>query len=573
MTYREYTFEQYVAVQRAPEVNLFTNPAAYVNLFDAGVDINGGSLARRDFGLIAAPRDTAFRVTGTGSSSDTYMFLGGPQGAVRNGMEAGKTYQVRGTIEIPAVLTGTANTRARRIVLFTKVGAAAYVETMSAQAPNTVGAHDLSLTFTVPAGVTEAFLRFYHGHPSTQVVDWHSLMLVEAPAGYVSTGYWDGDSYVLNRNADEREAGWDGTPHASTSWMVDRAQNLVLDDAELEFTMDMYAVPFISGRVTAPAPSADVLEELLDPRRPRDVILNVWVRRFTRYTPGSAFAQATEFPSGSTGDAVAKFWLRTVEIDEITGEMVMSFASGEVRPDDKIRVSTSVINTGATTVAALVEYALTDAGEAAAIDDLSAAASTAVPAGDRREQAPGASNASIYESELAAIGLRLFADEYGKFVVSAFDDPPGVVSGVINATDGDLNVSGRIMEARRRLSRLDEWADGVIVKADYENSAGTRVVAFQRHHTNGTSSRKGMLHTLQRAIPSGYAESIAGRAATRGETYRFRMVDDFLFRPGRTLRFYRASGEITDHVMTRVTHRPGQGEMDVDAYTIGEYVP
>jgi hypothetical protein len=567
MTLLETRFTQHVSVQRPPEVNLFRNPTAFLDLFDAEGNVGLTSLVRASGLSIPGPRQTAYRLNGKSTENDSYMFLGGSTGAIRNGMQPGVTYQARGVINVPAVLTGTANSRARRIVVFTRIGAGAYVETASAQAPNTVGDHPLEVTFTIPADASEAFVRFYHGHQTTQHVFWHSLQLVEAPPGYVSTGYWDGDSSTFTLHDDEPETGWDGEPHASTSWRVDRAQNLEIPDAELEFTLDLYAVPYIRGSVRAPMPSAEV-RGLLDPRRSRDVILNAWVQPERKLL--GAWSPLAAFPRSVGADRdVAKFWVREYQENITAGEIVITFASGEVRLEDKVRVVTTVRDTGAANVAELVEYALTDAGEAAAIGDLTPAASTSVPAGDRREHAPGQSNASVYESELAAIGMRLYCDAQGRFSVASFEEAPERNTGFFGVTDGSANWLGRVWEVERTLSRTDGWADAAIVKADYENSAGTRVTAYQRHLIDGATSRKGVSHSISRAMPSGYAQSIAERAAGRGESYALRMLCSFDAAPGTILRYYREGVPgYTEIVVTSATFRPGEGVMDAEGYLL-----
>lgn len=200
--------------------NLFVNPTAQTDL--AGASSTGLTSLQRQVAAGVGPRGTLFRLNGSAGSSDSFFVVGGDTGAIRNGMQAGKTYTVRANCRLDAALGGSANSRARRIVVFTKVGAAAYVETASAQAPNTAGDHILTLTFTVPAGVTEAFIRFYHGHASTGIVYWHSLRLSEG----TETDYFDGDS------ADTTDYGyaWTGTVGSSTSTrtaLIERSPELL----------------------------------------------------------------------------------------------------------------------------------------------------------------------------------------------------------------------------------------------------------------------------------------------------------------------------------------------------------
>jgi hypothetical protein len=80
--------------------------------------------------------------TGGGGSSDSYITLGGDQGALRTNLEAGKTYTVSATIQLPAPLTGTLHARSRTIAFWFN-GASNLA--LSNQAPNITGQTRLSI--------------------------------------------------------------------------------------------------------------------------------------------------------------------------------------------------------------------------------------------------------------------------------------------------------------------------------------------------------------------------------------------------------------------------------------------
>jgi len=190
----------------ADATNLITNPGAEVDL--TGAVGTGVTLARQ---VGSAPFGTAmFRLNPTGAA-DSYMEIGGSAGALRNGMQAGRRYTASGTFMITSPMTGTAHARARRIVVFTRVGSGSYVETASAQAPNVAGQYRLSVTFDVPVGATEAFIRWYHGHTAS-VCYWDGLVLHEFTNEY-DTDQWDGDSV----DTSEYAYAWTGTPGLSTT--------------------------------------------------------------------------------------------------------------------------------------------------------------------------------------------------------------------------------------------------------------------------------------------------------------------------------------------------------------------
>jgi hypothetical protein len=205
--------------------NMFTNPSGEP----------GGTVWTQNYCSVAT--DTAWKVVGTASQrlsaptqADAWVSHGVGQdaGGMRAGMTAGKTYTVSGTIRLSAPLTGSVepNGRARTITVFTKVGAAAYVTTSSVQAANVAGVTRLSLTFTVPVGATEAFIRFYHGH-TAGTVWWDAIRLSEHDAGDIyASDYFDGDTL----DTTEYGYNWAGTPNDSTSTrsaLIDRSPELL----------------------------------------------------------------------------------------------------------------------------------------------------------------------------------------------------------------------------------------------------------------------------------------------------------------------------------------------------------
>ncbi|MCD8561495.1 prepilin-type N-terminal cleavage/methylation domain-containing protein [Candidatus Saccharibacteria bacterium] len=149
----------------------------------------------------------SLRQTPTDSgSTDSFVSVGGDVGALRLGMEAGKTYTFSATLRLSAAQTGTLFSGARTIRAFTKTASTSYVSNYSATAPNQAGTTRLSTTFTIPVDATEAFLRLYSG----ALVNggdswWDDLMLTE---GSSTPSFADGSSPGWI---------WNGTPNNSTS--------------------------------------------------------------------------------------------------------------------------------------------------------------------------------------------------------------------------------------------------------------------------------------------------------------------------------------------------------------------
>ena len=101
----------------------------------------------------------------------------------------GRTFTMTAKVKVDTVMSGTQSAYARSIVV---VAGTPYVV---ATAPNTVGIHNLSLTFTLPAqgnsaGVTTVTVSVWNGNGVTdEGVTWGDFCLVELPSNPV--GYFD----------------------------------------------------------------------------------------------------------------------------------------------------------------------------------------------------------------------------------------------------------------------------------------------------------------------------------------------------------------------------------------------
>jgi hypothetical protein len=132
------------------------------------------------------------------TSNDSYLPIGGDVGGLRLDFIPGGRYTVMAKRRLTAPLTGTLQSRAGKIVVFTKVGTAGYVETSSSPLENTAGVTDVRVTFTVPVGATEAFVRLYAGGFAGSGDVWWDDVLV-TPVGFDSElgylgDYFDGDT-------------------------------------------------------------------------------------------------------------------------------------------------------------------------------------------------------------------------------------------------------------------------------------------------------------------------------------------------------------------------------------------
>lgn len=185
--------------------NLIPNPipaslTGYAAGADASVEYAGGLLRVR-------PTTT--------SNPDTWASVGGDLGGMRLGMQAGKTYTVSAEL-FGAGHFNTFGDRTDAIVVHHRIGAASW--TVLTVQPS-IGARG-SLTFTLPPGTTEAFIRLYHGgtlHPlggGDQRTDWKNVMLEEAPSAGT---YFDGSTADSTSDFTAYDRAWTGAANNSTS--------------------------------------------------------------------------------------------------------------------------------------------------------------------------------------------------------------------------------------------------------------------------------------------------------------------------------------------------------------------
>lgn len=152
-------------------------------------------------------------LTPAASSSDpaakqgnTYVDVGGDTGALRLGMQAGKSYRITGWIFVPAATglspPGSDGQRwGLRLVPWVRTPAGGHQAVPSAPAAYTDGWQELSVDVTVPADATEAFVRLYHGFApgSGKQVFFDDLSLTEIVAPFGPQwrgGTADGESAV-----------------------------------------------------------------------------------------------------------------------------------------------------------------------------------------------------------------------------------------------------------------------------------------------------------------------------------------------------------------------------------------
>lgn len=174
------------------------------------------------------------RNTPTGTTTDTWINIGGDTGGMRLGMEAGKTYTILASFYQEKPQTGPFNGMVRTVRPMYRIGAGSYLALAPAALPNVAGEQSIRHTFTLPVGTTEAFIRMQNGSQSPDdSVWWDDVLVIE---GEYSGSYIDGslpDDTLVRYS-------WTGTANASTS--TQEVRSLVSDGAAARWNIADYSV-------------------------------------------------------------------------------------------------------------------------------------------------------------------------------------------------------------------------------------------------------------------------------------------------------------------------------------------
>lgn len=142
-------------------------------------------------------------------ATPAYLAAGGDYlaGVMRSGLVAGNTYTISATINVPVALTGGFAADACRIVIGWDIGAGPVI-TLSPQGPIGGGTQRLTVTATIPANATAAFIWLTNGYTNSapNIVRWDAVLVRRAPT---DTGFFGGQRASANS--------WLGTPGNSAS--------------------------------------------------------------------------------------------------------------------------------------------------------------------------------------------------------------------------------------------------------------------------------------------------------------------------------------------------------------------
>lgn len=213
-------------------------------------------------------------------------------------------------------------------------------------------------------------------------------------------------------------------------------------------------------------------------------------------------------------DDSARLWPRTLTRDYIARTVRLTCTGREAIMDDALRIATSDVDTGATTVEELVAWSVNAVFGTTTMSHAAITASTSIPSGERRLMQPGGSHLGLIRSELDALNCRLY-DYYGTSLFTRDRDTVlGDAIHLATAPDLQWDVDPIVWELTETLSRDGRWADGVIM--EYDMTAYGGVVTFQAS-SGGASSSKGIVLRRGRPAPdSNAADNVKSRSLIRG---------------------------------------------------------
>lgn len=121
------------------------------------------------------------QANGANANGDSYASPGDDSGAMRCGMEAGKTYTISAWLYMGGTTPVTPDhPRGHRVVVFHSTdGGATYTEEWTNAATSNATWTKLTKTFTLPTGTNRAFIRLYNGHINTYNMYYDEIQLTE----------------------------------------------------------------------------------------------------------------------------------------------------------------------------------------------------------------------------------------------------------------------------------------------------------------------------------------------------------------------------------------------------------
>jgi hypothetical protein len=177
---------------------------------------------------------------------------------------------------------------------------------------------------------------------------------------------------------------------------------------------------------------------------------------------------------------------------------------------------------------------------------------------------PGESWWDFLEPLLQVGGLRLFCDEQRKWHLVSRD---AVVSGLIAVNAGVNYTDG--VDAIKRDS--DEWADAVVIKYTWKDSAGVDQVAYDYEQEGTGATANCLLVEYSRPFPGvGAAAAILARANARGRTLSPGSIADLDATPGMEVQVTQPDTPLQDGQISAVIWQLPAGTMQLRTRGLGD---
>ena len=215
---------------------------------------------------------------------------------------------------------------------------------------------------------------------------------------------------------------------------------------------------------------------------------------------------------GTDGLLPGRLWIMDADRDYVARTVTLTLATGEAILDQALRIVATVGSTGATTVAALQEWALAAVFGSGVVPFPTV--SGAIPVGTRRDMQPGDSFLGLLKPELDALGGRLYDFHGNRWFSQDRDTVIGDQFRLATAPGLSVNSDPIVYELRETKSRRGLWADGILMRFDQTPIGGT--VTWQASTGGGSSTKGRIVDSLRPAPSAGAADKVKSRSLIRG---------------------------------------------------------
>lgn len=344
---------------------------------------------------------------------------------------------------------------------------------------------------------------------------------------------------------------------------------------EIRVSLDVDRVPYATARFVF----QDLPEQFWQNLEPRRAPYTQVAFRLEHWDL-DADAVASRLPASSlltaaTSSTFANLIVVSADRDIISGECVVETVGQDYQFLERGRPIPGTIDHGQPNVRDLAGWIVTQHGPGPyTIPDYMSAATTLIPAGERRQVHPGDLDWDLLEPEASAIGGRLFADLAGQFCLALTADPPRVkpyTPPVISAHDPDAG-GPPLTALRERVERDGDWADIVLVEYDWRDASDVDHVEYWWYEPPGGSSKLQKFQ-FDRPKPGGnQAQEIRNKSLQRGRFVQATCRADFRYVPGYDLVVNLAPGtaDVNYGMIRRVEYSirgTGEAVMDLTAQT------